>query len=67
MGRKFLDVLYRSICNDPTGIYYLSEEENKTTGFVFGTTHITGLYSRLLKKNFLKFGLASISAILKKP
>lgn len=67
MGQKFLKVLYQSICKDPTGIGFLVEVENKTAGFVIGTSHLPGLYSRLLKKNILDFGLASISSIFKKP
>lgn len=67
MGQKFLKVLYQSICKDLTGIGFLIEVDNKIAGFVIGTSHLTGLYSRLLKKNFLEFGFASISSILKKP
>ncbi|MDO9085172.1 MAG: GNAT family N-acetyltransferase [Anaerolineaceae bacterium] len=67
MGCKFLQVLYKAICKDPTGFGFLVEVDNKTAGFVIGTSHLSGLYSRLLKKNMIEFGLASISAILKKP
>lgn len=67
MGRRFLHVLYRAICNDPTGIGFLIRINDEIAGFVIGTSQISGLYSRLIKSHFFEFCFASIYPIIRKP
>lgn len=68
LGPRFLSLFYSGVCVAQEGIafVYLSESK-KPSGFVAGTSNPRGFYSRLLKRDWLKFALASIVPILKKP
>ena len=67
MGASFLTLLYRATIADPSGIAIIAEKENKTTGFVTGTSQPSGFYKRLLKKHILGFGVASLQSFFRKP
>ena len=67
MGASFLTLLYRATITDPSGIAIIVMNENKTTGFVTGTSQPSGFYKRLLKKHVLGFGVASLEGFLRKP
>ena len=68
LGHRFLSLYYTGICALPEGIgiVYLNAS-GVPAGFVAGSTNPRGFYSRLLKRNWLKFALASVSAIVRKP
>jgi ribosomal protein S18 acetylase RimI-like enzyme len=68
LGSRFLHLFYSSVCSAPEGIalVYLNSESSPA-GFVVGAMNPQSFYSRLLKHEWLKFSLASISAIYKKP
>ena len=68
LGSRFLSFFYSGICSAQEGIafVYLNEAGNPA-GFVAGTANPGGFYSRLLRRDWLKFTLASIIPVLKKP
>ncbi len=68
LGPKFLSIFYSGICAAPEGIAFVYlNADGMPTGFVAGTSNPGGFYTRLLKREWLKFTLASIVPILKKP
>lgn len=68
LGSRFLSLFYSGICSAPEGIalVYLNDE-GTPAGFVAGSSNPGGFYSRLLKQDWLKFALASIVPVLRKP
>ena len=68
LGPRFLSHFYSGVCSAPEGIVFVYlNPEGETAGFVAGTANPQGFYSRLLKRDWLKFALASIIPVLKKP
>ncbi|MBU1355255.1 MAG: GNAT family N-acetyltransferase [Candidatus Edwardsbacteria bacterium] len=68
LGPRFLSLYYSSVCSDSSGIALVGlNQAGRVTGFVAGTTNPRGFYTRLLKKRWLKFAMASFSAVLQKP
>ena len=68
LGFRFLSLFYSGIGSATEGIafVYLSDA-GVPTGFVAGSSNPGGFYSRLLKRYWLKFALASIVPVLRKP
>ena len=68
LGPKFLSLFYSGICSAPEGIAFVYlNDAGIPAGFVAGTSNPGGFYSRLLKRDWLKFALASIIPVLRKP
>ena len=67
LGPAFLRELYSSILEDRFGIYLVALDGDQMVGFVAGTARASGVYSRLLRQRLIRFGLAVIPAILKRP
>lgn len=68
LGPRFLTLFYSGICTAPEGIAFVYLNElNQPAGFVAGTSNPRGFYSRLLKRDWFKFALASLFPVLKKP
>ncbi len=68
LGTRFLSLYYSSICSASEGIAFVYlNDVGSPAGFVAGTSNPGGFYSRLLKRNWLKFALATIAPILRKP
>jgi GNAT superfamily N-acetyltransferase len=68
LGPRFLQVYYSRVCTAPEGIAFVFLGSAGTpSGFVAGTSNPRGFYSRLLKRDWWKFCLASTGAILKRP
>ena len=68
LGPKFLKLFYSGICAAPEGIAFVYlNDDGVPAGFVAGTTNPGGFYTRLLKRDWFKFALASIVPVLKKP
>lgn len=68
LGHRFLSIFYAGICSAPEGIAFVyPNDAGIPAGFVAGTSNPGGFYSRLLKRDWLKFALASIIPVLKKP
>lgn len=68
LGPRFLSLYYAGICKAPEGIglVYLNTS-GFPAGFVVGSSNPRGFYSRLLKQDWLRFALASVGAIIRKP
>ncbi|MGB3223300.1 MAG: GNAT family N-acetyltransferase [Desulforhopalus sp.] len=68
LGPRFLSLYYAGLCADPQGIGLVYLNTSKfPAGFVAGSSNPRGFYSRLLKRDWLKFALASAGAIIRKP
>ena len=67
LGYSFLAELYASILIDPSGIALVAEGDKNIVGFVAGTSQPAGFYSRLLRRRWWRFAVASVSPILRKP
>ncbi len=66
LGKTFLQVLYVSILDDPSGIAYIYGD-SKVIGFVAGTSHPAGFYRQLISKRLLHFIFASINPVIQRP
>ncbi len=68
LGARFLSLYYAGICSsaEGIGIVYLNAA-GVPAGFVAGSSNPRGFYSRLLKRDWFRFALASVSAIVRKP
>jgi ribosomal protein S18 acetylase RimI-like enzyme len=68
LGSRFLSLFYKGVCAAPEGIRFVCHNsEGVPVGFVAGSTNPRGFYSRLLRRDWLKFSLASVPAILRRP
>ena len=68
LGPKFLSLYYSAVCSDQSGIALVSiGQDGAVKGFVAVTANPRGFYTRLLKKQWLKFAAASVMAVLKTP
>lgn len=67
LGPRFLRELYTGILRDTSGIVLVYVDAKGLQGFVAGTDEPKGLYSRLLRQRWWRFGLASVSAMLRRP
>jgi GNAT superfamily N-acetyltransferase len=67
LGFRFLEVLYREILEDPSGIGFVCVEGNAIRGFVAGTDAPAGLYRRLLRRRWWRFGAAALVPVLRNP
>lgn len=68
MGPTFLSVFYSSICTAPEGIAFVYlNDAGVPAGFVAGTSNPRGFYSRLLKRDWFKFAVASLGALCRRP
>lgn len=67
LGPRFLRLYYAGVCASPDGIAFVFDAADKPVGFVAGATNPKGFYSRLLKRDCVKFSLASLGAICKRP
>ncbi len=67
MGEIFLTVFYQRAIKDPTTIAYVYCDQDKIIGFVLGSFLPSAFFKRLIKKSWLKFGLAALPAFLRSP
>jgi len=67
LGKNFLELLYKSIIEDPSGIGFVYLTSNEVSGFVFGSIQSAGFYKRIIKKRFIPFGFAALGAIIRRP
>lgn len=68
LGPKFLSLFYSGIISAPEGIVlFYQSEEGLPAAFVAGSSNPGGFYSRLLKRDWFKFALASVMPVLRKP
>ncbi len=67
LGSAFLRELYLGILQDPFGIACVGLRSESIVGFVAGTDCPPSLYSRLLRRRWAQFALASLGAFLRRP
>lgn len=68
LGTRFLSLYYKGICSAPEGIAFsYLNEAGVPAGFVAGSSNPRGFYSRLLKKDWFRFSLASAGGVLRRP
>ncbi len=68
LGSRFLTLYYSGVCSAPEGIAFVwLNSAGAPEGFVAGAINPRGFYSRLLKRDWLKFFLASLGALYRKP
>lgn len=68
LGPRFLSLYYSEACGSPEGINFVCiNDAEEPVGFVVGSFNPQGFYSRLLKRRWYRFLLASSAAILRKP
>jgi len=68
LGARFLSLYYAGICAAPEGISYVYvDAAGSPAGFVVGTSDPRGFYSRLLRRDWIRFSLASLAAMVRKP
>lgn len=68
LGPRFLKLYYRNICSSAEGLCYVYLNSNGApSGFIAGTSNPRGYYSRLLKREWFNFALASVWPICRQP
>jgi ribosomal protein S18 acetylase RimI-like enzyme len=68
LGDQFLSLYYSGICAAPEGIAYIYlDTAGVPAGFVAGTSDPRGFYSKLLRKDWIRFSFASLGAIFRRP
>jgi ribosomal protein S18 acetylase RimI-like enzyme len=67
LGPAFLSKLYLCILYDKSGIAFVYAPDSRIVGFVVGTDQPSGFYHRVLRRHWWRFGLASISSVIKQP
>lgn len=67
LGAGFLRELYASILADQSGIGFVWDDGAGMSGFVCGSSQPQGLYTRLLKRRWHRFGWAALPGFLKEP
>lgn len=68
LGPRFLRLYYSGICSASEGITFVYlNSAGEPVGFVAGTTNPRRFYSRLLKRDWLRFALASLAAVCRRP
>jgi ribosomal protein S18 acetylase RimI-like enzyme len=66
LGAAFLREFYMGVCEDPSGIAIVSDD-NSIAGFVVGTVEPSGFYMRLIQKRWWRFAMASMRPVVEKP
>ncbi|MEW5804097.1 MAG: GNAT family N-acetyltransferase [bacterium] len=67
LGKDFLLLLYKGICNEPDGIILGAFLDDQIEGFIAGVTNQCGFYKRLIKRQKWAFAFASLKALLRCP
>lgn len=67
LGPNFLNELYRAIITDASGIGFVFGHGHTIIGYVVGTEQLAGLYRKLLRQHWWRFGFASIRPLLNSP
>lgn len=68
LGAPFLRCFYEGVCKTINAISYVNiDQDGVIQGFVVGVANPKGFYSELLKNDWLKFALASIGPLFRRP
>lgn len=68
LGSHFLKLFYSGVSSAPEGISFVYiNSSGRVSAFIVGTVNPRGFYSRLLRKDWLRFSFASLHAVIRKP
>lgn len=68
LGSRFLKIFYSGVCLAPEGISFVYiNSSGRVSAFIVGTVNPRGFYSRLVRKDWLRFSFASLHAVMRKP
>ena len=67
MGRRFLNLMYRSYAEYMDSGILVAFEEEKPVGFLAYSGDLCGLYKYMIKKRLIQFGWYSLGAFFRKP
>ena len=68
LGPRFLREFYFSFLADPVGMAFVARNaQNEVVGAIVGPVDPRGFFGRLLRRRWWAFGLASITAVLRRP
>jgi GNAT superfamily N-acetyltransferase len=68
LGPRFLRLYYSGICSASESIAFVYlNAAGEPVGFIAGSANPQGFYSRLLKRDWLRFTSASLAAICRRP
>lgn len=68
LGERFLREFYRGFLSDETAVTAVARDTSgRLQGVAVGTTEPSGFFSRLLRRRFLGFALASALAVVRRP
>ena len=68
LGPRFLRLLYLGICRDEMSIKLVAlSDEGDIVGFVAGSQDPARFFARLLRRDWWRFAMASLSGIIRKP
>jgi GNAT superfamily N-acetyltransferase len=68
LGPRFLSLYYSGVHSAPEGISFVYlNAAGVPVGFVVGASNPRGFFSKLLKRDWLRFSLASVGAIFSRP
>jgi ribosomal protein S18 acetylase RimI-like enzyme len=68
LGTRFLALFYRGVCRSPQGIAFVHlDGGGRPSGFVAGAADPRGFYAGLLRRDWLRFGLAALAAVVRRP
>src|SRR3954464_104743 len=66
LGARFLRQLYRAVLADEEGMAFVAADGDRVIGFVAGSGS-AGFYRRAARRRWLRFGWASLGALMRKP
>lgn len=67
LGPAFLRAYYRGAVRDPSATALVAMSGGRVVGFVVGSGEPGGFYGRLLRRGWLRFGVAALPAVLRRP
>jgi ribosomal protein S18 acetylase RimI-like enzyme len=67
LGPGFLHEFYAGLLLDLTGIMLGAFDGDRLIGFVAGTVEPAGLYSRLIRRRMVRFALAAVKPLVRRP
>lgn len=67
LGYNFLKLYYDSVAKAPDGILIGAYRDDELIGFCAACSECSGFNARLIKDNFIKFGIISLKLLLTRP
>ena len=68
LGSRFLRLYYAALVDSPSGVALAAKVEGGgVVGFAAGSTEPAGFYRRLLARGWLRFSLAALPAVIRRP